>query len=693
MSTAKPRVAKLTTASIHWHEGQPHSTLFGDVYYSRYNGYAESNHVFIDGNDLRTRWSTLPPLSVFTIMETGFGSGLNFLVAVALWLEISPPGSYLNFVSVEKFPMRREDIQQALSAWPQLAALIQPLLDHYPAPVPGFHRLWLFDNKVCLTLIFDDGVSGLESLTGSDHPLFAQHNHCLADAWFLDGFAPTKNPDLWCQPLFDLMARLSKPGATASTFTVIKLVREGLKQAGFTIKKTTGHGCKWNMLRARFNAPEKPAGAIRVDRTHNYKHRRNAAFAPPWYLVPVHRGEKRALVIGGGIAGCSSAAALIKRGWQVTIIERHPQLAAEASGNPQGILYPKLSVEDLALSVYARHALCHAIHYYQPLWQQQGIGEQCGVLVLPESDRDREHFPLIAERYEQATELVTALHSDQLGDVAGVSLDNALGLFFPRLGWVVPPAVCAALAAGCEVIQAEATRLHFDAVRQQWQVFDSEDSMVGTAPVVILASGHGVTLFEQTAHLPVRQIRGQISAVVANSASTSLQTVICGAGYLAPARNGLHTLGATYDLDDVDIAVRGEDHQRNLATLSATDTALGRLFDDEDSRSSITGRAGLRCTTPDYLPIAGPAPDLAHFVDCYSDLRRNARADIARQGPCWSGLWLNCGHGSRGFTYAPLAAELIASQISGDPLPLPRQLATALHPARFIIRDLKRNRL
>jgi len=169
--------------------------------------------------------------------------------------------------------------------------------------------------------------------------------------------------------------------------------------------------------------------------------------------------------------------------------------------------------------------------------------------------------------------------------------------------------------------------------------------------------------------------------------------VICGAGYLAPAHAGQHTLGATYDLDDTDTGVRLEDHRRNLATLGATDTALGDLFNTDHAIQSMNGRAALRCTTPDYLPIAGPAPDLANFVQCYADLRRNARADIPQPGPCWPGLWLNCGHGSRGFTYAPLAAELIASQICGEPLPLARQLVMALHPARFIIRDLKRSRL
>lgn len=170
MSAGNDRITELTTARLHWQEGQPRSSLFDDVYYSRDNGLAESNHVFIDGNELRSRWAALPPQSVFTIMETGFGTGLNFLVAAGLWLEISPPDSYLNFVSVEKYPLRREDMAQALSAWASLAAVQQELLDHYPEPVPGFHRLWLFDNRVCLTLVFGDAVSALEQLASSDHP-------------------------------------------------------------------------------------------------------------------------------------------------------------------------------------------------------------------------------------------------------------------------------------------------------------------------------------------------------------------------------------------------------------------------------------------------------------------------------------------------------------------------------------------
>ncbi|MFA5494912.1 MAG: FAD-dependent 5-carboxymethylaminomethyl-2-thiouridine(34) oxidoreductase MnmC [Porticoccaceae bacterium] len=392
------------------------------------------------------------------------------------------------------------------------------------------------------------------------------------------------------------------------------------------------------------------------------------------------------MVIGSGIAGCASAFALARRNWRVTLIDRHPHVAAEASGNPQGVLYPRLSVEDQALSLFARSALCHALAFYQPLWA--GHGERCGVLVLPESDREREQFLRIAERYREARELVSLVTGDQMAAIAGLGLDAQLGLFYPGLGWVAPPSVCTTLAAGCELIQGNARELHYDGEREQWHIVDGRGGTLASAPVVILANAAGTARFAQTDHLPLRQIRGQISTFPANGQSLKLSTVICGAGYLVPSRDGFHSLGATYDLDDRDVRTRDEDHSRNLATLAATDRTLGKLF----APPALDGRAALRCTTPDYLPIAGPAPRLATFTEDYQALRRNARADIPLAGTCWPGLWLNCGHGSRGLTYAPLAAELIASLINGEPSPLPRELATALHPGRFIIRDLKRNR-
>lgn len=692
--------ARIASASLEWRDGQPLSTTFGDVYYSLDNGLAETRHVFLEGNDLPARWACLAPDSDFVIVETGFGSGLNFLAAASLWLTTAPPDARLHFVSCEKFPLRRSDLRQALAAWPELAALASELGDAYPPLVPGFHRRWLGGGRIALTLIFDDAISGLESLCASDHPAFAHCAGAKADAWFLDGFAPAKNPDLWSPQLFALAAQLSRPGTTVATFTVARQVRDGLSNAGFTFAKAPGFGRKRDMLTGVFakeTFAEALAGECAMQSAEAEPQslaptpvRRTTAKATPWFLPPpAHRGAKRALVVGGGIAGCTSAAALQRRGWQVTIVERHGQLGAEASGNPQGILYQRLSVEDLALSELGRQALCHAMDYYRPWWQQPASGQRSGVLVLPESARDREHFPRIAERYREADELVKLVTGDELSALAGVPLEADMGLWFANLGWVAPPLVCQALAAGTELIKGEVAALELDENSGEWQLFDDQARLLACAPVVILAGAYSIGRYTQTQHLPLRLIRGQISAFAATPASAQLNAVICGSGYVAPAREGMHTLGATYEIDSSDTAVRDIDHQCNLDTLAATDPRLPALFSD----SPAGGRAALRCTTPDYLPVTGPAPHFESYVQCYSELRRNAKATIAVPGPCWQGLWINAGHGSRGLTYAPLAAELIASQICGEPAPLPRRLAGALHPGRFIIRDLKRNKI
>jgi tRNA 5-methylaminomethyl-2-thiouridine biosynthesis bifunctional protein len=285
---------------------------------------------------------------------------------------------------------------------------------------------------------------------------------------------------------------------------------------------------------------------------------------------------------------------------------------------------------------------------------------------------------------------VQLVSAEQLTALSGVSLASEAGLFFPRLGWLRPANVCQQLAQGIARVTAEVNSLVYDEQRRQWQLMDSANSVIIESPAIVLANGYGAGQFTQTGHLPLRQIRGQITSLPQTQSSSALRTVICGAGYVAPASNGIHTLGATYGLDDDRTDVRADDHRENLHSLGLTDPALAALFGDPDT-DRLDGRAAVRCTTRDYLPIAGPAPRFDAFTATYAELRRNARTEIPHPGSYWPGLWHNCGHGSRGLTNAPLAAELVASQLNGVPWPLPRDLANALSPARFIIRNRKRN--
>ena len=216
---------------------QPYSGIFQDVYYSSDNGLLETDYVFLQGNQLAQRWQPLL-VNHFTIIETGFGTGLNFLCAAQLWLKTAPQNATLHFVSTEKYPLTLPEMAAAWQAWPELNPVCQPFLVQYEASAN--HSIQLFENRVQLTILIGDATECLGKTT------------TLADAWFLDGFSPAKNPEMWQPALFAQMARLSKSDTTFATFTSAGLVRRGLQSAGFKVIKQSGFGKKREMLIGRF---------------------------------------------------------------------------------------------------------------------------------------------------------------------------------------------------------------------------------------------------------------------------------------------------------------------------------------------------------------------------------------------------------------------------------------------------------
>ena len=209
---------------------------------------------------------------------------------------------------------------------------------------------------------------------------------------------------------------------------------------------------------------------------------------------------------------------------------------------------------------------------------------------------------------------------------------------------------------------------------------------------VIIASAFDCKQFSQTAYLPLRKIRGQITQLPCTVESSKMKMVICGECYITPAEEGLHGCGATYNKDLFTTELRDIDHQTNLAQIAATDAGLAAVL-GQPSNESLTGRANFRCTTSDYLPIAGPVPDRAAMLEDYAALRRDAKMPMTSPGAYLPNLYVNCGMGSRGLSYAPLTAELLAAEIASETPVLSKELCQAMHPARFLIRDLKRNRI
>jgi tRNA 5-methylaminomethyl-2-thiouridine biosynthesis bifunctional protein len=647
-------------AQIDWDDqGRPYSRQYDDVYFAKNEGIDETLHVFIEQNQLRQRFADLAPHACLVIGETGFGTGMNFYCAWRLFAELAPAEARLHFVSVEKYPLTRDDLARALLLWPELAAFSQPLLEQYVAIHPGFQQFSFADGRVTLTLMIGDA---LEQLPQLDAPI---------DAWFLDGFAPAKNPDMWTPELFTQLARLSRPGTTLGTFTTTGWVRRSLVDAGFTMKKVPGIGKKWEVMHGVYSARPSPSAA-------------------PWYARPPQLpGPRQALVVGAGLAGSATARSLAGRGWQVSVLERHAGPAQEASGNPQGVLYLKLSAHGTALSQMVLAGFGYTRRWLERLQRGQDW-DDCGVLQLAFDDKEGERQAKLAAAFDDS--LLRQLDRAQAEAVAGVALASG-GLFYPEGGWVHPPALCQAQLDHPHIrLLAHANVIELRKADGLWQAWDGE-RLLASAPLVVLAGAADIRHFPASSDLPLKRIRGQITRLPATPASRELRTVVCAEGYVAPPRDDEHTLGASFDFHSQDTTPTAAEHQGNLALLDEISPDLAeRLGAAELDPACLEGRAAFRCTSPDYLPIVGPLADTEAFAERYAVLGKDARQVPAVQCPWLAGLYVNSGHGSRGLITAPLCGELIAAWACGEPLPVPRAVAEACHPNRFALRRLVRGK-
>ena len=393
-------------------------------------------------------------------------------------------------------------------------------------------------------------------------------------------------------------------------------------------------------------------------------------------------------MIGGGLAGCASAASLAARGWQVCLLERQDALAREASGNPQGVLYLKLSAHGTALSQLILSGFGHTRRLLEQL--HKGLDwDDCGVLQLAFDEKEAGRQAQLAAAF--SPELLQLLDQAQAQARAGVALERG-GLFFPEGGWVHPPALCQ-WQAGHPNIEV---RTYSDAVELrkldgQWQAWGT-DTLLASAPVVILAGAAEVKRFAASAALPLKRIRGQITCLAQTADSRSLNTVLCAEGYVAPARLGEHTLGASFDFKSEDLTPTTAEHIGNLTLLQDISPDLTtRLNAAELAPEHLQGRAAFRCTSADYLPIVGPLADPESFAEAYGLLARDARQIPQVPCPWLEGLYINSGHGSRGLISAPLSGELLAAWLENEVLPLPRSVAEACHPNRFTLRTLIRS--
>lgn len=660
---------------ITWSEADvPVSTPFDDVYYNRVDGIAESRLVFLTGNQLPERWQQHPPDERFCIAETGFGTGLNFLLTCQEWLAHAAPKPDLHFISLEKYPLSGADLTKALAKWPQLADIANELIRQWPGRLAGQHRLFFAHGRITLDLWWEDAIEGLQDLA---------QREAIVDAWYLDGFTPSRNEAMWRPPLYDAMAALSRQGATAATFTAAGHVRRGLLGAGFEVTKAEGYGLKRERMQATYTGF---SGPIPSENT-------------PWDLAEAPLGAPAtAIVVGGGLAGCAVASALARRGVKVTLLEADG-LAEQGSGNEQGILYTRLSRRHSPLTDFALQSFRFAASYYQQLLTsgalEAGVDGQLNGSF--HQQLDEEEMAILQAPLNALAELAQVMTPEAANQVLGVTPAHS-GYWFPLSGWLRPPAVCKTLTAhrninvkenvgGVELVQSS----------NGWTARCASGETID-APCAIIATGTTASAMAELEWLPLQKIRGQTTHIPATEVSLQLQAGFCHTGYIAPATEAtrtaapMHCIGATFNLKDSDTSQRDEDHQTNINKLAAAIPAWAPTL-NALAIEDLKGRVGFRCASPDYLPIAGAVPNHQQFLHNYAGLRKNAKAHIEKRGDYIPGLFVSTAHGSRGLTSTPLVAEMLASQICHEPMPLSRELCRALSPSRFLIRDLSRNRI
>ncbi len=676
----------LENAEIVWQEnGAPYSSRFADIYFSRQGGLEETEHVFIAANRLQERWHALDklvredlaidildtsPQRCFTIAELGLGTGLNFLCCWRAWQQLQPTHLRLHYIACEKFPMQTSALAQALASWPELSNFSLSLLNAYPDHSPGYHRLQLRSqdsgSEVTLDLYYGDAAAMLAA-----QPL---RERVKVDAWFLDGFAPRVNPDMWSTALLAAMARLSRPGTTLSTYSVAGQVVRNLQECGFQVSKQPGFGQKRHMLHGEFVG----GGQIAPPKV-----------SAPWLQLPEYTPASReVIIIGAGLAGCSAAHALARRGFRVTVLEQHSEIASGASGNRQAVLQCRLSNAVNAGWQFNLQAFLYAVRHFNAI--QRDFADiqwhPCGVLNLDTAfSSRRERCPEVElERYSE--QVVRKVDQQEAAALCGLTLDGG-GNFLPLGGWLNPAALCRAwlqqpLIQFCGNTPVE--RLAYE--NGHWQVFSAVRSLpIASAPTLIIANSFAARRFSQTALLPLTPLRGQVSYLQASEATRALRSVVCGLSYMSPSHSGEHSAGASYSKDISDLAISDSEHRDNIAGISAHFPA------NTLSTAAISGgRVSVRASTGDRMPIAGPVPDLAALTDYYPTLKQWERQAPTRLPACLPGLYISVGHGSHGATNCPLVGEHLASLIDNEVSPLQKSLLDCLHPARFLLRELRR---
>jgi len=644
--------------------GTPYASDYQDTYFSQAGAVEECQHVFIHGNQLPQRWSQ----KNFTIAELGFGCGINFLTTASEWLKHAHADSRLHFISFEKTPVKPEDLKKIHAQLNCDQALSQQLLTHYPPPVMGSHRLHFAQNKITLTLIFGDVIAQL------------QKNDFEADAWYLDGFSPNKNPSMWCEEVAQRIYQLTKHQGTFSTYSVASEVKRNFSAAGFECRKSAGFAHKKHML---IGTCYKPSPL----KNYHYKEKSWLQAQP----VNTQTSTQSAIIIGAGMAGFNIAAALAKRHWHCTIIDKHQGIAMEGSGNQNAILMPKLSVDHDIQSQLTLQGFLYSLQLFQQLDEQTShtLWHECGAIQISRDVMQASRMQQIQNSQTLPPELIQVVTQRQAEQLSACPVSDG-GWYIPRAGWIVPAQLCHALwdqhqdkiqfKGGHEITQLRQQGTH-------WQVM-AQDKLIAEAEHVVIANALTCRQFEQTSWCMMHAKRGQLTHIPQSLSPVHPQKILCSDVYITPAVNQHYILGASFISADTDTRIRHMEHKSNLEKLNKMLSDDDQLLALNQHIDTVGGRAGIRAVSPDRLPVVGQVAIQDYFMKDFAEVASgNTRHRYPRPN-YYPGLYISAGFGSRGCTWIPLCAEALACTMNNEPSPYSTTITQALHPNRHLIKQL-----
>ena len=734
---AKPSHAK-PSFGTQTKDSPPFCSAYGDVYHPTSGAWRQAREVFLSGNGLPARWRQG---DAFCILETGFGLGNNFLATWASWLEDPQRCDRLRFISVEKHPLSRDDLArlhgvEGLDIAPSETAdsagldlnpnwlaphedlrhdhdwgqewerrwrvkLAHALLKRWPPLTPGWHLLEFplpaseahtRQQRVQLML-------GLGDVARLVPGLIAR-----VDAFFLDGFSPARNPQMWDPAWMGRLDRLANAGATAATWSVARPVRDALTQAGFVVQRVPGAADKRQICAAQFQArhlSRPPPGGL-------------GQRPPP--------AARHALIIGSGLAGAAAAMSLHQRGWTLCVLDQGAHVASAASGNAGGLFHSIVHAGD---GVHARthRAAALATHARVSPWMAQGLlqGQCNGLLRLEPRLHERQAQALLQACQAQAH--VSWLSQAQASHLAGLPLPSAAWLFHQG-GWLNPAEYAKAMLAQAGLPQASVgpitaagglhLRQHVQRIARDahgmWCAFDEHDTPIARAPSLVLANGWDALRLlaslppqQAVAPVPMQATRGQVTQVSADfaqglGAKLRLPRLpIAGSGYAIALSHQELLCGASSQADDWEAQARLGEHLDNLrmaqglaawhAEHEPSEADLRRALEGSPPSSlGLRGRVGWRAVTPDRLPVVGALPLHPLRLMAMQAPRCEQVRMVPRERSEAGGLYLLSGLGSRGITWAALAGELLAHWMDADACPVEAELRDALDPARFVAR-------